>query len=130
MLKRQDTKKNYNCFEAAISAAMGDDIGYGWVENLDEDLEYGKWYSTNTPVFGKTLLRFAKNGEAQHAAIYFGEDNLGTIYVFTKNGPFPAPKIMRLEDVERIEGYGTVSPLETCSKRLKGSSGMYNYKTP
>ena len=120
-------RKNYNCFGAAISAAMGEEIGYRFIEQLDEDLEYGKWYSTNTPVFGKTLLRFEYKGKATHAATYFGKDHSGNTYVFTKNGPFPAPKIMMLQDVENISGYGTVTPLRTETKRLQGNSGMYNY---
>ena len=120
-------RKNYNCFSAAVSAAMGDEIGYGLVKDLDEDLEYGKWYSTNTPIFGKTLLRFEYARKATHAAIFFGKDRSGNTYVFTKNGPFPAPKIMLLQDVENIPQYGTVTPLRTATKRLQGNSGMYNY---
>ena len=120
-------RKNYNCFSAAVSAAMGDEIGYSSVKDLDEDLEYGKWYSTNTPIFGKTLLRFEYDRKATHAAIYFGKDRSGNTYVFTKNGPFPAPKVMLLQDVENIPQYGTVTPLRTATKRLQGNSGMYNY---
>ncbi len=120
-------RKNYNCFSAAMSAAMGDDLGYGFVEDLDADLEYGKWYTTNKPIFGRTLMRFEYKGEATHAATYFGKDQSGNIYVFTKNGPFSAPRIMLLKDVENIPGYGTLSPLRTDTKRLQGDSGMYNY---
>ena len=120
-------RKNYNCFSAAMDAAMGDELGCGLVKDLDEDLEYGKWYSTNAPVFGKTLLRFEYKGKAKHSATYFGKDHSGNTYVFTKNGPFPAPKIMLLQDVENIPGYGTVTPLRTDTKRLQGNSGMYNY---
>ncbi|MBR3557729.1 MAG: RHS repeat-associated core domain-containing protein [Bacteroidales bacterium] len=120
-------RKNYNCFSAAMDAAMGDELGCGLVKDLDEDLEYGKWYSTNAPVFGKTLLRFEYKGKATHSATYFGKDHSGNTYVFTKNGPFPAPKIMLLQDVENIPGYGTVTPLRTDTKRLQGNSGMYNY---
>jgi hypothetical protein len=125
--ERDGYKKNYNCIGAAISAAMGEKIGYRFIEDLDEDLEYGKWYSTNTPVFGKTLLRFEYNGKATHAAIYFGKDHSGNTYVFTKNGPYPAPKIMLLQDVENIPQYGTVTPLRTSTKLLQGNSGMFNY---
>ena len=76
-----------------------------------------------------TLLqqRFEHKGEATHAAIYFGQDHSGNTYVFTKNGPFPAPKIMLLQDVENIPGYGAVTPLRTGTKRLQGNSGMYYY---
>ena len=125
--ERAGYTKNYNCIGAAISAAMGEEIGYRFIEKLDDELEYGKWYSTNTPVFGKTLLRFEYEGIATHAAIYFGQDHSGNTYVFSKNGPFPAPKIMLLQDVENIPGYGTVTPLKTGNKRLQGNSGMYNY---
>ena len=120
-------RKNYNCFSAAMSAAMGDEIGSRLVKDLDEDLGYGKWYSTNTPVLEKTLLRFEYDRKATHAAIYFGKDRSGNTYVFTKNGPFPAPKIMLLQDVENIPQYGTVTPLRTATERLQGNSGMYNY---
>ena len=125
--ERAGYTKNYNCIGASISAAMGEEIGYCFIEKLDDELEYGKWYSTNTPVFGKTLLRFEYEGIATHAAIYFGQDHSGNTYVFSKNGPFPAPKIMLLQDVENIPGYGTVTPLRTNTKRLQGDSGMYNY---
>ena len=39
--ERAGYRKNYNCIGAAISAAMGEEIGYRFVEKLDEDLEYG-----------------------------------------------------------------------------------------
>ena len=106
---------------------MGEEIGYRNIELLDDELEYGDWYSTNTPVFGKTILRFEYNEIATHAAIYFGKDHSGNTYVFTKNGPFPAPRIMLLQDVENIPQYGTVTPLRTSTKLLQGNSGMYNF---
>ena len=128
--RQKGYKTNYNCFSAAISAASGDPIGYYKTEDLDAELEYGKWYSTNTPVFGKTLIRFAKGKDAVHAAIYFGKDQSGNTFVFTKNGFYVAPQIMELNQVENIPIYGPVTPLNTNTERLKGDSGMYNYGKP
>ena len=128
--RQKGYKTNYNCFSAAISAASGDPIGYYKTEDLDAELEYGKWYSTNTPVFGKTLIRFAKGKDAVHAAIYFGKDQSGNTFVFTKNGFYVAPQIMELNQFENIPIYGPVTPLNTNTERLKGDSGMYNYGKP
>jgi RHS repeat-associated protein len=128
--RQKGYKTNYNCFGAAISAACGDPIGEYKTNDLDAELEYGKWYSTITPVFGKTLIRFAKGKNASHAAIFFGKDHSGTTYVFTKNGYYSEPQIMELNQVENIPNYGPVTPLKTKTDRLKGDSGMYNYGKP
>ena len=104
-------KKNYNCFGAAIPGANGDPIGYYATEDLDGNLKWGKWYSTDTPIFGKTLIRFADGEEASHAAIFFGKDHSGNTYVFTKNGYYFAPSIVNIN--ENIKEYGPVTPLNT-----------------
>jgi len=123
-------RKNYNCFGAALSGANGDPIGYYSSTDLDGELKYGNWYSTDTPIFGKTLIRFAKGKKALHAAVFLGKDHSGNSYVFTKNGFYYAPTIMNLKDVEAIPEYGPVTPLITNMKRLQGDSGMYNYGKP
>ena len=123
-------RKNYNCFGAALSGADGDPIGYYSSTDLDGELKYGNWYSTDTPIFGKTLIRFAKGKKAVHAAVFFGKDHSGNSYVFTKNGFYYAPTIMNLKDVETIPEYGPVTPLITNTERLQGDSGMYNYGKP
>ncbi len=117
--------KNYNCFGAAISGAIGETIGCYSTEDLDGDLEYGKWHSTKTPIFGKTLIRFAKDGVATHAAVFFGRDQAGNSYVFTKNGYYFAPTIVNVN--ENISLYGSITPLDSKIQRLQGNSGMYNY---
>lgn len=124
----KNCKKNYNCFGAALCGADGDPIGYYSTEDLDGDLEYGKWYSTEVPIFGKTLIRFAKGKKANHAAVFFGRDHSGNSYVFTKNGYYFAPTIVNIN--ENISQYGPVKPLDTDTKRLQGNSGMYNYGKP
>ncbi len=129
-LRQKGYKTNYNCFGAAVSAACGDPIGEYKTKDLDAELKYGKWYSTNTPVFGKTIIRFAKGEDATHAAIFFGKDHSGTSYVFTKNGFYSAPQIVELNQIENIPIYGPVTPLKTNTNRLKGDSGMYNYGKP
>ena len=121
-------KRNYNCFGAALSGASGDPIGYYATEDLDGELKWGKWYSTENPVFGKTLVRFADGEDASHAAIFFGKDHSGNTYVFTKNGYFFAPSIVNIN--ENIKEYGPVTPLNTTMKNLQGNSGMYNYGHP
>jgi len=128
-----NTPTNYNCFGAALDGATGDWIGRH-INDLDDELSYiggpQRWHSTSEPVFGKTLIRFGTSNKAQHAAVYFGKDSNGDIYVFTKNGKYYGPTIMKLQDLMDKYGniYGEISPMQTNIKELSGESGMYNFE--
>ncbi len=99
----------YNCWSAAIAGSNGLIIGPGNYEIFNED-EFDKSLDNKYPVsterlkFGKTILRFAKNGVCTHAAVYYGSDKEGNIYIYSKNGRYSKPFVMPLN--EFIERYG------------------------
>ena len=70
--------------------------------------------------FGETVMRFAKGGVVKHAAVYYGQSNDGTVYVYSKNGWGAKPEVMKLSTMKLV--YPGVS--------LKGiksqDSGLYN----
>jgi hypothetical protein len=56
----------------------------------------------------------------QHGAVFYGRDNSGSVYVYTKNGWVAKPKVMKLDDLMRtIPSYGAPGG-------IGGGSGYYN----
>ena len=80
----------------------------------------------NQAKFGKSIITFGH----QHDATFFGRDNDGSVYVFTKNGPNVAPGIMKLEDLENKGSFGSVRNLDICYPTSGESlgTGIYNKK--
>jgi hypothetical protein len=76
--------------------------------------------------FGQTVLRFADgNNNVQHGAVYYGQSQDGTIYVYTKNGWHAKPEVMRLLDLQsKIPQYGTIQGVNS------GNSGYYSPVKP
>jgi len=119
---------HYNCWGAAVAGSQGKEInntvGIPTGEEFDCEV-YCNYSATNleSAKFGKTLIRFAdENNNAQHAAIYYGTSNDGTVYVYTKNGWYYKPAIMKLNDLlQNFTDYGTIQGINS------GDSGYYDY---
>ena len=120
---------NYNCWGSAIAGSQGKDIkvGVGIPEGKTFDSDLKKDYTPTTPdnaQFGKTVLRFADgNNNVQHGAVFYGKSNDGTTYVYTKNGWFLKPEVMKLSTLQsKIPSYGTVKGINP------SNSGYYKPK--
>jgi RHS repeat-associated protein len=138
----------YNCWGSALAGVDNKEIkvgvGIDMPSTFDNRLKSDFVSSNaNEAKFGQTVIRFTvsnpypeanyepyvKTGEisrtpnsvggAYHGAVYYGTSNDGTVYVYTKNGWDMAPKIMKLQDVEKM--YGPVTGLGT-------GTGYYNKK--
>ncbi len=58
-------------------------------------------------------------------AVYYGQSQDGTIYVYTKNGWHAKPEVMRLLDLQsKIPQYGTIQGVNS------GNSGYYSPVKP
>jgi len=85
--------ENYNCHTAAIDGAQGKDFQNKGVMDVSDrnnalknDFEKA---TSSEAVFGKTVVTFGDN----HSAVYFGESQDGTVYVFSKSGSNTGPEI-------------------------------------
>ena len=100
----------YNCWSAAMAGSTNQEIGPATYDIFDETtfddkLSKCKWpVSVDRLKFGKTIIRFEKNGVCTHAAVYYGTDKSGNIYIYTKNGKYTRPFVIPLN--EFIERYG------------------------
>ncbi len=119
---------HYNCWGAAVAGSQGKEINnaVGIPTGGEFDCQvYSSYSATNleNAKFGKTLIRFADgNNNAQHAAIYYGTSNDGTVYVYTKNGWDYKPAIMKLNDLlQKFPNYGTIQGINS------GDSGYYDF---
>ena len=91
----------YNCWSAAIAGSNNLEIGPNiheiyTKEQFDESLDNKYPVNTDKLKFGKTILRFTKNGSCTHAAVYYGSDKNGTMYIYSKNGNYSKPFVMPL----------------------------------
>jgi hypothetical protein len=98
--------KNFNCWGTAITGSKGDEIKIGvsrdyWHPKQFDNALYFHYTEVNDTeaVFGKTILRFANSVETKHAAVFYGRSNDGTVYVYTKNGWYAKPEVMKLSDL-------------------------------
>lgn len=122
---------NYNCWGSAISGSQGQEIkvGVGIPDPKTFDSKLSSDYTPTTEAnaqFGKTVLRFADAGNnTQHGAVFYGKSQDGTTYVYTKNGWYLKPEVMKLSDLQtKIPSYGTVQGINP------SNSGYYQPKTP
>ena len=106
----------YNCWSAAVAGVNGRILGpeiytIATPERFKESLSNFVQVSPDKAKFGKTIIAFMKDGVYTHAAVYYGTDNAGNVYVYTKNGPYSKPVIMTLEALQQQyeDIYGTVS---------------------
>jgi RHS repeat-associated protein len=147
-LSAGDPQLNYNCWGSAIAGVEGikiqNGVGIDTPKEFDSKLQSNFSSVDNSQAhFGETIIRFAEEkpyqgamyngyekqglvsrnpnniGGASHGAVYYGTSQNGTIYVYTKNGWYAAPKIMPLQEVIKI--YGNVSG-------LNNDHGYYNKK--
>ena len=74
--------------------------------------------------FGKTVLRFADSkNDAQHGAVFYGKSHNRTIYVYTKNGWYLKPEVIKLSNLQsKLPSYGSVQAIKP------NDSGYYNHK--
>lgn len=115
----------YNCWGSAYSGSQGDAIKVGVgiaLGSTFDDLLTSEYTQTveSSAQFGKTVLRFADaQNDVQHGAVFYGKSQDGTTYVYTKNGWYIKPEIMKLSELQdKIPSYGTV-------KGIEGGSGYY-----
>jgi hypothetical protein len=120
---------NYNCWGSACAGSQGKEIkvGVGIPVGSTFDANLKSDYTSTTEPnaqFGKTVLRFADGGNnVQHGAVFYGRSQDGTPYVYTKNGWYLKPEVMKLSDLQsKIPSYGTVQGINT------GQSGYYDPK--
>ena len=126
---RENKTNGYNCWGASISGSQNKEITYGcgidYGNTFDDILEseYLPVYKEEA-VFGKTVIRFADDkNEVQHGAVYYGTSNDGTTYVYTKNGWYEKPTVMKLDVLQKkIPIYGKVQGI------INDNSGYYNPK--
>ncbi len=115
----KDQSDIYNCWGSVISGSFGEEIrgGTGILSASNFDKLIQKLYIRILPedaVPGHTVIVMKdKDGTTTHGAIYYGHDNNGNMYVFTKNGWVYPPIVTLIGNVE--ERYGYVS-------------GFYNFK--
>jgi hypothetical protein len=120
---------NYNCWGSAIAGSQGQGIKVG-VGIPTGDIFDNKLENQYTPTtasdaqFGTTVLRFAnKSNKVQHGAVFYGSSQDGTVYVYTKNGWYLKPTVMKLSDLQsKIPTYGTIQGINS------SNSGYYNPK--
>ena len=106
----------YNCWSAAIAGIRNRVIGPSNYtifneEAFDKVLENMVSVGTDRLIFGKTVIRFAIDGKCTHAAVYYGTDKDGNIYIYSKNGRFTRPVVMPLNEFMNRYGatYGEVT---------------------
>ena len=111
-----DKSDKYNCWGSAIAGSQGNEIAGGCgIETLKEYVQrLNEGFSPVTQddvIFGKTVVSFSLEGRITHGAVYYGTDNDGAVYVFTKNGWFAPPTVSKLSDVttKYKSLYGSVS---------------------
>ena len=132
-LKYGDLELFYNCWGSALAGVEGKKIkngkGIGSPKEFDRRLE--RKYESADPSeakFGATVIRFSTDnpysdpesktaveaglvsldpkskGGSLHGAVYYGTSKDGTVYVYTKDGWYAPPKIIKLENMH--PGYG------------------------
>lgn len=136
--KERNPDLYYNCFGSAVYGTQGQEINSE--RGMDCPMEFDNIlmndYQSITPdeaKFGTTIIRFANEGAyggvvssdcmldaspntmgtATHGAVFYGKSNDGTIYVYTKNGWYDSPRIMKLKHLNyngslygRVQGIG------------------------
>ncbi len=118
----------YNCWGSTIAGSQNQkiEVGVGIPSGTIFDTKLSSDYNPTTESnakFGKTILRFADASGVQHGAVYYGKNKSGEIYVYTKNGWYLKPEVMKLSNLMlKIPSYGTVQGINT------SESGYYDYK--
>lgn len=98
----------YNCHGAAIAAVTGKEITpetAGFKDLADPFNDEVKTVNSNLTevktadeaVFGKTILSFG-----EHSAVYYGSDNSGTEYYYSKNGATEKPGVFTKQEIMNI----------------------------
>ena len=134
----------YNCWGSAVAGSSGNVPGPG--TGIPTGLEYDSYLQSdfdaipngddpeNSAQFGNTVLRFGTfrtnqfqglSVDVQHGAVFYGQSQDGTVYVYTKNGWYVKPVVMKLDDLlVQIPSYGVVIGMA-----MDGSqSGWYTHK--
>ncbi|MCI5057875.1 MAG: RHS repeat-associated core domain-containing protein [Flavobacteriales bacterium] len=90
----------YNCWGAAVAGSDGERIekGVGISYGADFDAILKADYELVSPdeaIFGKTIIRFAIGNQVTHGAVYYGKDQVGHTYYFSKDGWYIKPRVER-----------------------------------
>lgn len=123
-----DPNDAYNCYGAAIKGSQGKEIKPGISIDRNQNFDnlimhFFTPVNGDNLIFGTTVIRIATpDGIVRHGAVFYGKNNDGEIYVFTKNGPQLIPEVMKLKDLITKTAliYGNVKG------RKDGESGFYN----
>ena len=102
----------YNCWGSAITGSQGNEIiggcGISTASEYSQCLQDGYFsVSESDVIFGQTVISFSNSGIVTHGAVYYGTDNTGVVYVYTKNGWIYPPTISKVSDLP--SQYGTIS---------------------
>lgn len=115
--------ENYNCHSAAIAGSLHYSLeSFGAMYDTDQTNALYKYYDNvteNKAIFGRTVITFGD----QHSVLFLGKSRDGIVSVFTKNGAYFAPKVMKLNVIEKYRSYGSVRNID-----MKSGSGYYNPK--
>ena len=108
-VNKDDVVKLDNRYTRSINASC--DQSLTDEEAFDKVLENMVSVGTDRLIFGKTVIRFAIDGKCTHAAVYYGTDKDGNIYIYSKNGRFTRPVVMPLNEFMNRYGatYGEVT---------------------
>jgi len=118
----------YNCFGAVYEGTKGRvPVKNTGMNPASFDYAMTTEYTPIKPEeakFGKTAIRFADSeNRTAHGAVYYGQSQDGSIYVYTKNGFEIKPAVMKLSTLLQKEPtYGTVRGIKD------NQSGYYQPK--
>ena len=119
---------HYNCYVAAIKGALHEDfINDDPIYTSVRDEILKTRFVNVTPkeaVFGRTVISFGN----EHDVLFLGKSRDGIINVFTKNGPYFAPKIMELKTLIRERPYGYPRDHMINNRTTIKGTGYYNPK--
>ena len=120
---------NYNCHTAALCAATGKEFHNREAATLEDRNEILAKYFKNVDEselkFGSSIITFGN----QHDATFFGKSKDGDIYTFTKNGPYVAPDVIKLEWLVKYPSFGKkVRNPDFNYDGIEGGSGFFNLK--
>ena len=119
---------HYNCYVAAIKGALHEDLINDdpiYTSVRDEILKTR--FVNVTPkeaIFSRTVISFGN----EHDVLFLGKSRDGIINVFTKNGPYFAPKIMELKTLIRERPYGYPRDHMINNRTTIKGTGYYNPK--
>ena len=124
-----DRGDDYSCFTSCARGTAGEDIrepGPSYNEIKFDGLLRNDATPTdeNNLISGKTIIRFADSrNRPRHGAVFYGKSSDGTIYVYSKNGPFIKPEIVKLNS---LKPYGKIQGLKVEKDFIRKIQDLWN----